>query len=127
MKILNKIGNMSFKVAWGFDVLVNATIGKCKRLWSDTGGTWRTISASMGDEEAKELYRLYHAGHDISKITDLKIKSKHLIGEISSDLCDFFQPWHALRCIKNWEKLEADRPGIKKLVKEFLAMKGIKT
>ncbi len=108
-------------------------------LWSRFGGkTNQTISHTLGleellvliDEVLEGLARGLTEDQIFASIGDLKIDRKMLIGEFSSDLCDVFQPWHALRSI-NWDKKNARKilsqyPDAKSLVVRFLRFKGIK-
>lgn len=95
-------------------------------IWSSWGG-WEnsTISHTLGMEELSVLYRQVHQGIPFSEIKDLKISFDHPLGEFSSDLCDIFQPWHALRSIRWTKKIEKQFPGGKQLVYDFLKSKGI--
>lgn len=120
------------KIAIWFDRLCNYTIGKINKVWSEQGGkSNQTISHTLGLEEAKQLWVLYRAfGDAVFDMKDIPIEGEHLLGELSSDICDFFQKWHALRSI-NWAKdnakaLQQRCVGIKELVERFLDYKGIK-
>lgn len=130
MNIFKKIGKSLGKAAIAFDEWCNGTIGKCKKVWSDFGGSKReTISSTLGIEEAIALYAYWKKGGDLARLTDVEIEDKHLLGEFSSDLCDVFQDWHALRSI-NWKRhpeLEKEYPGIRVLVDTFLESRGIKS
>ena len=108
-------------------------------LWSRFGGnTNETISHTLGleellvliDEVLEGLARGLTEEQIFSSIGDIVIDRKMLIGEFSSDLCDIFQPWHALRSI-NWDKKNAQKilrqyPDSRSLVERFLLSKGIK-
>jgi len=112
------------------DIFINYIIGRFKIFWSDYGGNKRqTISSSLGAEEAEVLYKEWKSGVDITKIEDIEIPSEHLLGEFSSDLCDLFQRYHALRSI-DWKKPEEKKltqkyPGIEGVVSNYLKSKGI--
>lgn len=128
MKAISYLGK---PIIW-FDRFVNWTAGRCRWIWSSFGGeTNETISHTLGLEEAEKLYKLHAVlGDLVFGIKDIPIDSEHIIGELSSDLCDFFQKWHALRAI-NWDKRNAKGlcqkyPGIKELVEKFLRLKGIR-
>lgn len=129
MKISSYLGK---PVIW-FDRFCNWTVGKWNKVWSEYGGnTNETISHTLGLEEAEKLWKLRKVfGDAVFNIKDIQIDDEHLLGEFSSDLCDFFQKWHALRSI-NWDKRNAKQlcqkyPGIKELVDRFLTIKGIRS
>ena len=129
MNIFRKAGRyIGQSVIW-FDRFINYTIGKCRYIWSDYGGkSNETISSTLGAEEAEALYKLWVAGIPYDQIKDVLIEDKHILGEFSSDLCDLFQRYHALRSI-TWRKektLLTKYPGIDKVVTDFLLSKGIK-
>lgn len=128
MKLLALIG----KPAIWFDRFCNWTIGKWNKVWSSWGGNKNeTISHTLGLEEAERLWNLHKVfGNAVFGMEDIPIDKEHLLGEFSSDLCDFFQAWHALRSI-NWNRTNAKMlcqkyPGIKELVAQFLEHKGVK-
>lgn len=132
MNPLKKIGSYFGKGAIWFDRMVNWTIGRWDKMWSDKGGnTNETISHTLGLEEAEKLFMLVAAfgEAEVFGYKDISIDGDHLLGELSSDLCDFFQRWHALRSITwdrdNAKELEKKCPGIRDLVTRFLASKGI--
>lgn len=137
MIVLDKIGNAVGKAVIWFDRFCNWTLGKVRfgkyYVWSKWGGaTNETISHTLGLEEAEWLMKRYlQVGDSIFEIHDIPIHSEAILGELSSDICDVFQPWHALRSI-NWNKpnaksLMAKYPGIDAVVAEFLEHKGITT
>lgn len=116
---------MQGPIIW-FDKFVNFSVGWWYRLWSHFGGKKNeTISSTLGAEEAEQLYLLWIAKVPFEKIKDLEIPPEHIIGEFSSDLCDLFQRWHALRSI-DWRKekiLKQKYPGIEEVVEQFLKEK----
>ena len=132
MNPLKKIGSWIGKGALWFDRFCNWTIGKWNKAWSDKGGnTNETISHTLGLEEAEKLFMLVKAfgEAEVFGYKDISIDGDHMLGELSSDICDFFQKWHALRSI-TWDRdnakdLEKKCPGIRDLVTRFLAAKGI--
>jgi hypothetical protein len=129
MNALRAIGHYLGKSVIWFDRAVNWTVGRCSRLWSDYGGeTNETISHTLGLEEAEALYKCWLLGIPLARIKDVHIEDKHRLGEFSSDLCDLFQRYHALRSI-NWKKepaLQAKYPGIRDVVEYYLRSKGVK-
>ncbi len=101
-------------------------------IWSSSGGDLHeTISSTLGAEECENLYRLYKQGKPLNQITEDEIQdpfTEHPLEEFSSDLCNCFQKYHALRSIE-WDKepdLEVKYPGIRLVVAQYLEMKGIK-
>lgn len=133
MNPLRYVGHQLGRFALWVDRCFNWGTGKSDKLWSDKGGnTNETISHTLGLEEAEKLYMLVAAfgEEEVFGYKDISIDGDHLLGELSSDLCDFFQKWHALRSITwdrdNAKELETKCPGIRDLVTRFLEAKGIK-
>jgi hypothetical protein len=122
-------------VIW-FDRFVNWSVGRIRfrkyYVWSRWGGaTNETISHTLGLEEAVWLWREHQRiGDRVLRVDDIPIDSAMILGELSSDLCDIVDPWHALKSI-GWKKdsaveLMGKYPGIKDLVERFLRHKEIK-
>lgn len=139
MKFLNWLGRI---VIW-YDRANNWGLGRIHInnhwLWSRYGGqTNETISHTLGLEELNVLIKETLEGMSrglteeqiFASIGDIKIDKRMLIGEFSSDLCDIFQSWHALRSIdwkrKNAQQILKTYPDARNLVKRFLKSKGIK-
>lgn len=133
MNILNKIGSCIGQIGIFIDRMFNDTVGESDDVWSEYGGkTNETISLTLGAEEAKWLYqRFQEIGEKVYEVKDIPIDREHILGEFSSDLCDQFEPWHALKCInRNWKsrtgkQLLLECPGVDWLVHEFLRRKHI--
>lgn len=135
MSIFGKLEEYAGHTVIWFDRFCNWSAGRVRcgkyYIWSRWGGaTNETISHTLGLEEAEWLMvRYLKVGDAIFKIDDIPINSCAILGELSSDLCDIFQPWHALRSIhwdrKNAQTLLTKYPGIDKVVKDFLKSKGI--
>lgn len=134
MNVLKKIGQQLGRFALWADRVLNWSLGRREEVWSDYGGnTNETISLTLGAEEAKTMWVLYQdIGEKVYDLTDIEIDSEHILGEPSSDLCDSFEPYHALKCInRNWKsetgkKLLLECPGADSMVATFLKRRGVK-
>ncbi len=134
MNVLKAAGHYLGRFALWIDRVLNWGPGRRKEVWSDYGGnTNETISLTLGAEEAKGIWVLHQdIGDKVYDLTDIEIDSEHILGEPSSDLCDAFEPYHALKCInRNWrsktgKKLLLECPGVDLMVVKFLKRRGVK-
>ena len=93
-----------------------------------SGQPKETISSSMGKAQARIIWGWKHGEpHDPNYDYPL-IPITCPLGQLSEDICEVFQPYHGLRSIE-WDRgvdIQALYPGIKQIVIEYLAAKGIK-
>lgn len=131
MNTADYIGHQAGRFVKFLDRAVNVCIGWCDAIWSSFGGKKNeTISLSMGAEEGKELVILYRKiGDKVYDLNDIVISPDHILGEPTSDFCDKWEPYHALKCLnRNWKSRSAkellrDYPEAKLIVPKFLKRK----
>ena len=121
-KKLLKIG-ASFPV--NIDKAVAWTTRKLK-LWSGYSGKDRTISWTMGAEEAETLYVMWAHDRKVCNTFPYISLKDHPLGQFSEDICNFFQSYHGLKTfLHDPSELEKKYPGITLVVKAYLKSKGV--
>jgi hypothetical protein len=118
----NAAGSWLGNIVYEVDQLGNAMTWHAV---SDYGGqkdeTW---SSAMGKALAVDLYRHRFT----TKNYEPRIPMGHPLGVLFNAICNVFQKCHSLRSIE-WDEganLESVFPGIKEVVRVYLAKKGIK-